>query len=392
MPHLDVVNPYDLAPIGTVELCDWDRIDGYLDSACRLFKNKESWLPAHKRIDVLKKTAGIMASRSAELAFLIANEGGKPLVDARVEVARAIDGIDLCIKELLHHVGQEVPMGLTSASESRLAFSTREPLGIVVAVSAFNHPLNLIVHQVAPAVATGCPVLVKPADDTPLSCQLFVQILHEAGLPEEWCRYCPCELDTAQRLVVDPRIGFFSFVGSAKVGWMLRSKLAAGVRCSLEHGGAAPVIIDRDYDLAKILPKLVKGGYYHSGQVCVSVQRVYVPRDRLEEIADPLSAMVAALKVDNAIYAHTDCGPLIRPREVDRVAQWVSEAQQRGAADSFGRHRCHVGLLVVPERDLVNLAKIDFFPDPVFILAVADPVNLHVVDTNGVVLVEREVT
>ena len=101
-----------------------------------------------------------MASRSAELAFLIANEGGKPLVDARVEVARAIDGIDLCIKELLHHVGQEVPMGLTSASESRLAFSTREPLGIVVAVSAFNHPLNLIVHQVAPAVATGCPVLV----------------------------------------------------------------------------------------------------------------------------------------------------------------------------------------------------------------------------------------
>ena len=125
MPHLDVVNPYDLALIGTVELCDWDRIDGYLDSACRLFKNKESWLPAHKRIDVLKKTAGIMASRSAELAFLIANEGGKPLVDARVEVARAIDGIDLCIKELLHHVGQEVPMGLTSASESRLAFSTR---------------------------------------------------------------------------------------------------------------------------------------------------------------------------------------------------------------------------------------------------------------------------
>ena len=161
---------------------------------------------------------------------------------------------------------------------------------------------------------------------------------------------------------------------------------------SLEHGGAAPVIIDRDYDLAKILPKLVKGGYYHSGQVCVSVQRVYVPRDRLEEIADPLSEMVAALKVDNAIHAHTDCGPLIRPREVDRVAQWVSEAQQRGAADSFGRHRCHVGLLVVPERDLVNLAKIDFFPDPVFILAVADPVNLHVVDTNGVVLVEREVT
>lgn len=205
-------------------------------------------------------------------------------------------------------------------------------------------------------------------------------------------RYCPCELDTAQRLVVDPRIGFFSFVGSAKVGWMLRSKLAAGVRCSLEHGGAAPVIIDRDYDLAKILPKLVKGGYYHSGQVCVSVQRVYVPRDRLEEIASPLSAMVAALKVDNAIHAHTDCGPLIRPREVDRVAQWLSEAQQRGAADSFGRHRCHVGLLVVPERDLVNLAKIDFFPDPVFILAVADPVNLHVVDTNGVVLVEREVT
>src|SRR5262249_12975602 len=143
-------------------------------------------------------------------------------------------------------------------------------------ISAFNHPLNLIVHQVVPAIAAGCPVIVKPAGDTPLSCMRFVEILREAGLPAEWCQaYVTADNDLATALAADRRVAFVRFIGSGRVGWMRRSKLAAGTRCALEHGGAAPVIVAADADLDSAVTKIVKGGFYHAGQVCVSVQRVF---------------------------------------------------------------------------------------------------------------------
>ncbi len=328
---LDVVNPFDQSKIGSVRLVEWQVVDQYLDCAHALFKNRNNWLPAYRRIDVLKNASKIMSQRFEKLAFQIANEGGKPLIDARIEVARAIDGVELCIKELSHLVGQEIPMDLTEAGAGRLAFGSREPIGPVVAVSAFNHPLNLIVHQVGPAVAVGCPVLVKPADDTPLSCKTFVEILYEAGLPVEWCRFVPCDIPTAEKMVTDPRVAFFSFIGSAKVGWMLRSKLAPGTRCALEHGGAAPVIIHESADVDSMIPSLLKGGFYHSGQVCVSVQRVFVPKNQATDIAQELADRASKLVVGNAINETTECGPLIRPREVDRVAEWIQEAKSDGA-------------------------------------------------------------
>ncbi|WP_299593109.1 aldehyde dehydrogenase family protein [uncultured Tateyamaria sp.] len=327
----EVVNPFDLKPIGTVTLRSWDQIDGYLTAAAQLHANRKNWLPAHKRIEVLGNAAKIMEGRFDELAFLIANEGGKPLVDARIEVARAIDGVGLCIKEIPNLAGTEIPMDLTAAGAGRIAFTTREPIGVVVAVSAFNHPLNLIVHQVAPAVATGCPVLVKPAADTPLSCQAFVEIMYEAGLPEEWCSFVPCDTVSAEQMVTDRRVAFFSFIGSGKIGWMLRSKLAPGTRCALEHGGAAPVIVDASADMEAMVPSLIKGGFYHSGQVCVSVQRIFAPKDTARDIAVLLSEAASKLVVGNAIDESTDCGPLIRPKEVDRVADWVDEARTTGA-------------------------------------------------------------
>lgn len=328
---IEVINPFDLKAIGSVQLTSWDTIDKHLDLAHQLFRNRSNWLPAYKRIEILKKTAAIMETRFEELAFQIANEGGKPLMDAEVEVTRAIDGIGLCIKELAHLVGTEVPMDLTKAGSGRLAFTTREPIGIVVAVSAFNHPLNLIVHQVAPAVAVGCPILVKPAHDTPLSCQTFVEILYEAGLPEEWCRFVPCDVVVAEKMVTDPRVAFFTFIGSAKVGWSLRSKLAPGTRCALEHGGAAPVLVDNDANLETMIPSLLKGSFYHSGQVCVSTQRVFVPNQQAENIAQLLADGAAKMIVGNAIKKQTECGPLIRPAEVGRVVEWVDEAKDGGA-------------------------------------------------------------
>lgn len=328
---LEVVNPFDLNAIGSVQLSAWADIDGYLTTATQLHKNRKGWLPAYRRAEILMRAAELMAARFEELAFLIANEGGKPLVDARVEVTRAIDGVGLCIDEIAGLAGKQIPMDLTKAGAGRIAFTQREPIGPVVAVSAFNHPLNLIVHQVAPAVATGCPVLVKPADDTPLSCKAFVDILFEAGLPEEWCRFVPCDIPTAEQMVTDPRVAFFSFIGSAKVGWMLKSKLAPGTRCALEHGGAAPVIVDESADIDAMIPSLVKGGFYHSGQVCVSVQRVLAPKGMADDIAKRLADAASKLTVGNATDEATDAGPLIRPREVDRVSDWVTEAKDAGA-------------------------------------------------------------
>jgi len=336
---VQVINPFDLMEIGEVPLTRWADIDAWLNQAVQLFRNRTNWLPTWKRIEILDHTADLMRGQAEELAFLIANEGGKPLIDARIEVTRAIDGVGLCAKELGHLTGQQIPMDLTQAGAGRLAFTTREPIGPVVAVSAFNHPLNLIVHQVGPAVATGCPVVVKPAGDTPLSAQKFVQFLYEAGLPEQWCRFALCDIPTTEKLVTDPRVAFFTFIGSAKVGWMLRSKLAPGTRCALEHGGVAPVIVDETADFGTMVPPLVKGGFYHSGQVCVSVQRVFAPKSRATELAEAVAVQARQLKVGNAIEKEIECGPLIRPSEVDRVANWVDEAISQGATLLCGGER-----------------------------------------------------
>ena len=328
---VEVVNPFDQTVIGTVPSVDWDDVDKYLDTAHGLAKFCGNLIPTYQRIEILKKAALLMGERAEQLAFQIANEGGKPLIDARIEVARAIDGVGLCIKELSHLTGTEVPMDLTEAGAGRMAFTRREPIGVVVAVSAFNHPLNLIVHQVAPAIAVGCPVLVKPAENTPLSCQAFVEILYEAGLPPEWCRMVVCKVEVTEKMVTDPRVAFFTFIGSARIGWMLRSKLAPGTRCALEHGGVAPVIVDEGADLESMIPSLLKGGFYHSGQVCVSVQRIYAPQSSAADLAQLLAEGAAKLTVGNAIEETTECGPLIRPGEVDRVASWIDEASDAGA-------------------------------------------------------------
>ncbi|MEP3421923.1 MAG: aldehyde dehydrogenase family protein [Erythrobacter sp.] len=327
----EVVNPFDLSPIGSVPTADWETVDGYLAKAEALHKDRSGWKKPHERAAILHKAMEIMTERRDHLAFQIANEGGKPLIDARVEVDRAINGMELCIHEMGAIKGTEIPMGLTPAGDGRIAWTTREPIGVVVAVSAFNHPLNLIVHQVAPAVATGCPVIVKPAADTPLSCFEFISILHEAGLPEDWARAVQPPRDVSERMVSDPRVAFFSFIGSAGVGWSLRSKLAPGARCALEHGGVAPVIVDPTADIDAAVPSLVKGGFYHSGQVCVSVQRIFAHSSIVSELSAKMAEATKALSVGNAIDETVECGPLIRPKECDRVAQWVEEARSGGA-------------------------------------------------------------
>lgn len=333
----EVFAPFDRTLLATVEQVDATGLERALAAADALFRDRDGWLPPARRIEILGGTAQLMQKRREALAVEAAREGGKPLVDSLVEVDRAIDGVRLCIERLRAQAGEEIPMNLNAASAGRMALTRREPIGMVLAFSAFNHPLNLIVHQVGPAMAAGCPVVIKPAKATPLSCLRFVRLLREAGLPDAWCQpLLTVDQELAQAAASDRRVGFFSFIGSGKVGWMLRSRLAPGTRCSLEHGGVAPVVVAEDADLDYALPLLAKGGFYHAGQVCVSVQRVFAQRTIARTLAERLAEAAKRLRVGDPTLPETEVGPLIRPSEVQRVHQWVEEAAQGGAQSLCG--------------------------------------------------------
>lgn len=337
---LQVVQAFDRAPIEEIATEDAAALEAKLQAAEKVFRDRDAWLKPHERMAILRKLAGLLDGKREHFARQIAREGGKPLTDAIIETTRAIDGVHNAADELRNFAGREIPMGLSPAAAGRWAFTTKEPLGIVAAISAFNHPLNLIVHQVAPAIATGCPVIVKPASATPLSCRDFVALVHEAGLPEPWCQsFLPETNELAEKLATDRRVAFLSFIGSAKVGWSLHSKLAHGARSALEHGGAAPAIIDHSADLDRIIEPIVKGGYYHAGQVCVSTQRIFVHQDIADAFTQRLVARVEKLRTGDPSLKETEVGPLIQPREADRIESWIEEAVRGGARLATGGQR-----------------------------------------------------
>lgn len=365
-PALGVTCPYDAAIVGTVALTDANNAELALKTAYATFRDRAGWLPVARRLEILDRAADLMATQLEDLALLAASEGGKPLVDSRVEAVRALEGVRLAAEALRTQSGNMYPMNVNPASANRIAFTQHEPIGVVVAVSAFNHPLNLIVHQVAPALAAGCPVIVKPAAVTPLSCCRFVELLYEAGLPQNWCQVAvTVDNDVASQLVTDSRNAFFSFIGSAGVGWMLRSRLAPGTRCALEHGGVAPVIVAEDADLEATLPALLKGGFYHAGQVCVSVQRVFAAESIAEEVAAQLARGAMALRVGDPRLAETEVGPLIRQQEVDRVGTWVNDATVGGARCLSGGHalenQCYAPTVLVDPPQTATISRQEAF-------------------------------
>ena len=371
---LAVTSPFDGRRIDQVATAGPDHVDDAISAAHALFRDKERWMPIAERIEILNEAAAIMSGQIEELTLLAASEGGKPYKDSKVEVIRAIDSVHLCAETLRADAGSVIGLGATRATTGRLAFTQKEPIGVVVAVSAFNHPLNLVVHQVGPAVATGCPVVVKPASDTPLSCLRFVEILREAGLADAWCQAIVTDgRDTAEKLVTDARVGFFSFIGNARVGWKLRSRLAPGTRCALEHGGAAPVILADPYDMELAVPSILKGGFYHAGQVCVSVQRVFAPVADAADFAGALAKQAEALVVGAPEDSGTDVGPLIRTREVDRVATWVDEAVAAGAKLIGGGNKrsdtCYAPTVLLNPPDDARVSTMEIFGPVVCVYA-----------------------
>ena len=326
-----VYNPYDLKAIKELQLHSKQEAFEMLDRAKTAFEDPSQTLSPSTRLSILKKLIELITLEQEDFSLLIAQEGGKPLRDARVEAARAISGVEKAIEAIGSLAGQEIPMNLNPASEGKQAFTIREAIGPVLAISAFNHPLNLIIHQAIPAIAAGCPVIVKPALTTPLSCIRLIELIQQAGLPESHCQVCLCEDQIAEEMAASPQISFLSFIGSAKIGWKLKSQVAPGVHCLLEHGGIAPVIIDETADLDSLIPKILKGAFYHAGQVCVSVQRVYAPKAIAHDLAKKLSTEAQKLIVGSAENSKTDIGPIIKTTELKRIENWVAEAIKEGA-------------------------------------------------------------
>lgn len=331
MDTIEVTSPYDGSVVGTVPFSTMEEVQACIARAKNLFLDKSQALSKTKRIEILKNVIAIMSSEVEALTKLCASEGGKPWIDSKVEVERAINGVSLAIEGIAHTKGEQIPMGHTTSSEHRMAYTFKEPIGVVAAISAFNHPLNLAVHQVIPAIAVGCPVIIKPAMQTPLSACRLIEILQEAGLPEGWAQVVVCDTPSSEFLATSEEIDFLTFIGSNTVGWYLNSKVAPGTRVTLEHGGVAPVIVEEDAKIDALIPALGKGGFYHAGQVCVSVQRVYVHERICDLVAEKLATYASLLVVGNQLDIKTQVGPLIHPNEVIRVEEWVDEAIKSGA-------------------------------------------------------------
>lgn len=356
MSKLTVTSPYDGKVLKELDTVDIAQVEHMLDTAVAAFKNQDAWLKKHELVTILEKTMEIMTSRTEELTLLAASEGGKPYVDSKVEVQRAINGVKLAVEHMGAFKGSEIPMGHTASSVNRMAYTMKEPIGVVAAISAFNHPLNLAVHQIVPALAVGCPVIIKPAETTPLSALNFVEILYEAGLPKQWCQVAVCKREAAEYLATSSKIDYLTFIGSGAVGWYLNSKVAAGTRVGLEHGGVAPVIVEPDADMTELIPALAKGGFYHAGQVCVSVQRIYVHESIFDEVATKLAAVAKKLRIGDPLDPKTEVGPLILHREVQRVSDWVDEAVKSGAkllcgGKSIGESCYEATILLNPSAD-----------------------------------------
>jgi acyl-CoA reductase-like NAD-dependent aldehyde dehydrogenase len=288
-------------------------------------------LPAHKRAEILVRVAGYLGRRHDEVARTISDEAGKPMKAARVEAARAMSTYTMAAVEARKLAGEVVPMDASQAGEGKLAFTLRVPIGVVGAISPFNFPLNLVAHKLAPALAAGCAVVLKPASQTPLSALLLAELEEEAGLPAGWLSVVVGpSAEIGDVLVEDERVRALTFTGSGQVGWKLRER-APRKRVNLELGNATPVVVAADADLDEAATKLAANAFSFAGQSCISVQRIYVERGAYDGFLERFLPKVEALRVGDPADEETDVGPVIDEDARERILDWVEEARSAGA-------------------------------------------------------------
>ena len=376
MSTIEVTSPFDGSVVGIVPYGSVKEVEAALELARKTFDDHKNALPTYKRVEILENVVKIMSSQIDELTKLCASEGGKPWVDSQVEVHRAINGVKLAIEALGTREGKQIAMGHTASSANRMAYTFKEPIGVVAAISAFNHPLNLAIHQVIPAIAVGCSVVIKPATQTPMSALRVVEILEEAGLPKGWAQAIVCDRQGGELLATSPKVNALTFIGSGSVGWYLNSKVAPGTRVALEHGGVAPVIVEADANIDELIPSIGKGGFYHAGQVCVSVQRVFVHESIVDEVASKLAEYASKLVVGNQLDPKTEVGPLINHNETNRVEEWVNEAVTKGGKILTGGKRisdsCYEPTVILNPADDALVSTKEVFGPVVCIYSYSD--------------------
>jgi acyl-CoA reductase-like NAD-dependent aldehyde dehydrogenase len=331
----DLYSPNDYKILTQMQLATKDDIANILENNQNAQKSMAKLHP-FERAEILSKVIADLKSKIPYLAWVIATEGGKPLKDATAEANRAVATLELCAEETLRLVGEVVPMERTAAGRDHLAFTLRDPIGPVLAISAFNHPLNLIAHQVGSAIASGCAVVLKPSSSTPISAFILDDAFKNAGLPELGLRVVNAKVELTEVLVQSAEFNFVSFIGSAKVGWEMRRKIAPGTRISMEHGGQAAAIIRADANQEDAAKLLVKSSFYHAGQVCISTQRIFVHESIQSSFLSLFLKHATKLKVGPATDENTDVGPLIKADEVKRLQEWINEAQSAGAKIEIG--------------------------------------------------------
>jgi acyl-CoA reductase-like NAD-dependent aldehyde dehydrogenase len=329
-----VLSPYDGHEVGRVPV----GTEAHLDAAVAIavIRRDGEQLPAWQRAEILDRAAVRLNERHEEFATLIAGEAAKPIRTARVEVTRAIDTFRFSAAAARTLTGETIPIDASVAGGNKIAFVSRVPVGVVAAISPFNFPVNLVVHKIGPAIAAGCPVVLKPASATPLSALALAQMLvEECGLPAGWLNVVTCKGSVANHLVEHDDIALITFTGSPPVGWGIRAK-APRKRVGLELGNNAPVIVEPSADVLGTADKITAAATAFAGQSCISVQRVFVHRSIAEEFTARLVEGFSALVVGDPMDEATSVSAMIDSGETQRVAGWITEAVADGAKVAFG--------------------------------------------------------
>jgi acyl-CoA reductase-like NAD-dependent aldehyde dehydrogenase len=334
---IEVRSPFDDSLVAVIHRAGPKEIETAISKSAAAFQVTRK-LPAWKRAEALEKISAGIAGRREEFAQTIALEAGKPIRTARMEVDRAVFTFKVAAEESKRIYGEVVPLDWIPGTEGREAQVRRVPLGPVAGISPFNFPLNLVAHKVAPALAAGNPIVLRPASQTPVSALKLAEVVSASGWPSEAFSVVPCTTQDATPLIEDERLKLLTFTGSPAVGWGLKMR-AGRKRVTLELGGNAGVIVHRDADVNYAAERIAWGGFSYAGQSCISVQRVYVHEDVYESFVENLIPRVRALKLGDPLGETTDVGPLIDQGAAERVEAWVVEAQKDGAKVLTGGSR-----------------------------------------------------
>ena len=323
-----VASPFSGEEVGRVPSAGAELTRKAVDAAAAAMREP---LPAYRRAEILERTAILLAEREDEAAHTISAEAGKPMKAARVEAQRAVSTYETAAAVARRQIGEMIPMDASPAGVGKVAFTLRMPIGVVGAISPFNFPLNLVAHKIAPALAAGCAVVLKPAGQTPLSALLLAELELEAGLPPGWLNVLvgPAS-EIGDVLVSDERVRLITFTGSSGVGWELRER-AARKKVTLELGNATPVLVEADADIEEVATKLSQTAFAFAGQSCISVQRIYVRRPVYDDFVARFVPKVEALRIGDPANDDTDVGPVIDADAKERIAAWIAEAVEQGA-------------------------------------------------------------